>query len=91
MLLIPLILGPAAAGACVLMHLVLTLVLVILFEKGFFPAGALVAFVPVFGRTIWRLKVPPATIRALAWRKVAVAILFTGITVAAFLGPAVAE
>ena len=83
--------GSAVAGAGLAAHLVLAALLVVLWREGFIPAGALAAFVPVFARTAWGLRSPPQTIRTLGWREAAVALAFTGIAVAAFLGRAGGE
>ncbi len=80
--------GRAGAGSCVAAHLVLGVALAVLWKTGSIPAGALAAFLPVFTRTAWGLGFPPPTIRILGWREVAVAVGFTGIAGAAFLGMA---
>ena len=72
-----------AVGAAVAVHLALAGALIVLWRAGWIPGGALVAFVPVFARTAWGLLAPPGTIRALGWREVGVAVLFSGIAAAA--------
>lgn len=77
--------GRTGATVCVAAHVVLGISLAVLWRSGFVPAGAIVAFVPVFARTAWGLRFPPPTIRSLGWREVAVAVAFTGAAAAAFL------
>lgn len=72
-----------AAVPCLAAHAVLGALLALLWMTGFIPAGALAAFIPVFTRTAWGLMSPPKNIRALGWSEVAVALLFTGMVLAA--------
>ena len=74
-----------AVTPCIGVHVLLGVLLLLLREAAWIPAGTLLAFVPVFARTAWGLRFPPRTIRTLGWREVAVAVLFTAGAAAALL------
>jgi hypothetical protein len=72
-----------AFRAALAAHAGLVVLLLVLWRAGWIPAGALLAFVPVFARTVWGMRDPPRTLRALGWREVGVAVVFTGIAAVA--------
>lgn len=74
-----------AVGGCVAAHAALLLVLAGLWRLGWLPGLALLATAPVVVRAAGGLLSPPPTLRALGFREIGVAVLFTAIAAAALL------
>jgi hypothetical protein len=73
-----------AAATCVGVHLVLAAALVELARRGWLPAWAIAAFVPVVGRMTWGLLRPPRNLRQLGLRELWVAGSFAILAAAAY-------
>ena len=69
---------------CLAAHAAVAGALVLLIDRGFITPLVAAAFVPVFARTAWGLRRPPANLRVLGWREVAVATVFSCIAISAY-------
>ena len=68
---------------CIAAHAAVAVALAQLASGAFIPPLLAAAFAPVYARTAWGLLRPPAGLRALGWREMGVAALFTLIAIAA--------
>jgi hypothetical protein len=69
----------SAIRACLLVHVALAVLLIAVAVLGALPSLWWIAFVPVVARTFWGLAAPPANLRALGMREVAIALTFTAL------------
>lgn len=72
-------------GGCVLAHVAILLGLALATTSGIVAAYAWAAMVPPIARTAWGLASPPATLRSVGMRELAVALAFTALAAAGIL------
>jgi hypothetical protein len=74
----------AALNRCLVAHATVATALAGLMGGSFITPLLAAAFVPVYARTAWGLRRPPANLRVLGWREIGVAALFALIATASF-------